>query len=67
MKKLCGKCKAFSLGIRGEPMCSLGYPIDPVNHGPTEECPKPLTYLALVEERNEKNYHNNKGEKRYEN
>jgi len=54
MIKSCGKCKAFGLDRQCEPKCELGYPIDPSTHGPVGPCPKPLTYLDLIECRKEK-------------
>lgn len=46
--KPCARCtaKSYTWG------CALGYSTD--GHGrPTEPCPRPLTYLALEEERKE--------------
>lgn len=48
-KGLCIRCKAYS----GNARCSLGYPIEKDAENPERECPRPLTYLALLELRSE--------------
>lgn len=52
MKKTCHRCKAYSYS-GGVASCQLGYPIILAESRPAGPCPKPLTYLALIEERNE--------------
>lgn len=52
MVKSCKSCKALKY-CGATPKCQLGYPIDVKNTTPLEPCPKPLTYLQLIEYRNE--------------
>lgn len=47
----CSGCKASF--FNGRFRCSLGYPVSKAGR-PEEPCPKPLTYLALMDARTDK-------------
>lgn len=51
MENICRKCKALVVSGRSSQQCALGHPIDPATHSPMEPCERPLTYLALNEDR----------------
>ncbi|MCR4805840.1 MAG: hypothetical protein K5981_09395 [Clostridia bacterium] len=44
----CSKCKALEAAY-GKYRCSLGFKIDANTLQPMQECPRPLTYLQLME------------------
>lgn len=46
----CTFCKAYV----GNGVCELGYSVDREREVPEEDCPRPLTYLALLEQREER-------------
>lgn len=46
----CKQCKALTQTSK-EAICKLGFPIDQTQCTPKELCPRPLTYLALIEAR----------------
>lgn len=46
--KTCNRCKAYRYAC-GTATCQLGYVINQKTGAPKEPCPKPLTYLALME------------------
>ncbi len=48
----CKKCKALKV-YGGAAKCELGFSLDEKTLTPKEQCPRPLTYLALIELRNE--------------
>lgn len=50
MTPTCNRCKAFCFK-NNSPACRLGYSLDARNRTPKENCPHPLTYLALIEAR----------------
>lgn len=47
MKKSCDGCKAFRMD-RCDSYCDLGYNIDSIKWKPLEQCPKPRTYMELI-------------------
>lgn len=52
-KKTCYRCRALKWLSGTEPECQLGHAIDIDGPAPLEPCEKPLTYLALIEARQE--------------
>lgn len=53
MQKTCERCRALQMGQGQQPSCNLGYEIDRLTIAPLDSCPKPLTYLDLIEAREE--------------
>lgn len=51
MENTCRKCKALVVSGRSSPQCALGHSINPATYSPMEPCERPLTYLALNEDR----------------
>ena len=50
MKKNCNRCKALKM-LSGEvPECELGFELDIEKIVPKEDCPKPMTWEALITE-----------------
>lgn len=47
-EQTCNRCKAYRYAC-GTAICQLGYGIDQKTGAPEEPCPKPLTYLSLME------------------